>query len=315
MDSPLKKSKVDFDCVRIGDWSVSGVALGTLQLSVNYPTPRCSREEALAIIGAARDAGVTFFDTSDCYGRNNTDLHYAEDLLKTSALPSSSCLVCAKGGMTRTQEEHIAGKAWGFPISDPKRIVQCIEQTMAHLQNPLPLWMVHHVEPQHTVNVMRAADEMRKKGLIQMLGCSNVSVGQLETLQKEGIPIVCVQNEFSIYTRTAATPFNGNKTGKTGVIDYCRDHGIVFMAYSPFGGLKTRRGERKPLEEQFPDLARVAQEKKCDPHALLLKVMRTLWPHVVPIVGTRRKDRAARLMDYQKIDLTIQEAKQLWPKK
>lgn len=48
----------------------------------------------------------------------------------------------------------------------------------------------------------------------------NVSVGQLEALEKAGIAVVSVQNEFNIWTKTAASAFNGNPNGKTGLRDY-----------------------------------------------------------------------------------------------
>ncbi len=77
---------------------------------------------------------------------------------------------------------------------------------------------------------------------------------------------------------------------------------------------KTRRGERN-LARDFPQFAAEAQRRKCDPCALLMAVMRRLFPEVVLLVGTRRADRAAHMLDFEGIALTEAEARKLWPAK
>lgn len=89
-----------------------------------------------------------------------------------------------------------------------------------------------------------------------------------------------VQNELNIWTKTASNPYNGNpkvlaffvgfffssvkKKGKTGVVDYCAKEGLVFFAYSPLGGLKTRRNERN-LVADFPKFGTEAAKRGVDP--------------------------------------------------
>lgn len=91
-----------------------------------------------------------------------------------------------------------------------------------------------------------------------------MSVGQLEALKSAKIRIVSVQNEFNIWTKTAASAYNGNPKGKTGVIDYCAKEGLAFLAYSPLGGLKTRRKERN-LTADFPKFGVEASKRGVDP--------------------------------------------------
>ncbi len=92
----------------------------------------------------------------------------------------------------------------------------------------------------------------------------NVSISQLDALKAAKIDIVSVQNEFNIWTKTAGNAFNGNPKGKTGVVDYCSQNGLVFIAYSPLGGLKTRRKERN-LVQDFPKFGVEAQKRGVDP--------------------------------------------------
>lgn len=178
---------------------------------------------------------------------------------------------------------------------------------------PIDLWQVHHVEPERTVEVMRAADKCREEGLIEQIGVCNVCIEQLESLRKANIKICSVQEEFSIWNRTASSKFNNNPRGKTGLLDYCIEHNLTFIAYSPFGGLKQRRKERD-LVKDFPKFGVVSKKKGFDPYHLLLAVYRTLWPKMLIIVGTRTPERAAALLEYEKIELTKQEAEDLWKK-
>ena len=301
-----------------GELRVTGVALGTLQLGVNYPEPRPAREEALRLVRAAADAGVTLFDTSDAYGRNGSEMGYAEELLAEAlrGRAETEAVIATKGGMQRHAANEQSNNTWLRPVASPERIEELIRASHARLggQRSIALWQVHHVDEKATVPVMRAAQRMQQAGLIRHLGACNVSVAQLEALRKEGIRIATVQNEFSIWTRTAASASNGNLTGKTGLLDYCRQHGLVFLAYSPLGGLKTRRGERS-LVRDFPQFAGAAERRQCDPCALLMAVMRRLFPEVVLLVGTRSVARASHLLDYENIALTVEEAKKLWPAK
>ncbi len=299
-----------------GDLEVPAVALGTLQLGVMYPEPRLSRDKAIELVRAAYKGGVRLFDTSDAYCRNGGEMGYAEELLAEALQGAEGAVIATKGGMQRHATVEESTGAWLRPVSSPNQIEALIRASHKRLggRDPIPLWQVHHVDEKATVPVMKAAQRMQREGLIRHLGVCNVSVAQLEALRKEGIAIVSVQNEFSIWTRTAATASNGNLSGKTGVLDYCREHGLLFLAYAPMGGLKARRAERN-LVKDFPQFAAEAAKRQCDAHALLMATMRTLWPHAVLLVGTRTAERAARLLDYEKISLTAEEARSLWPRK
>jgi aryl-alcohol dehydrogenase-like predicted oxidoreductase len=297
-----------------GELRTAGVALGTLQLGVSYPAPRMPRDEAIALVRAALAAGVTLFDTSDAYCRNGSEMGYVESLVAEALAGQPQAIIATKGGMQRHMSNEESHNTWLRPVASPEKIEALIRASHARLggKRPIPLWQVHHADEKATLPVMRAAQRMQKEGLISHLGVCNVSLAQLEALRADGIRIATVQNEFSIWTRTASSPNNGNKTGKTGILEYCRHHGLVFLAYSPLGGLKTRRGERD-LARDFPQFAAEAKNRGCDPCALLMATMRRLFPEVVLLVGTRRADRAAQLLDFEHIALTEAEARKLWP--
>lgn len=105
--------------------------------------------------------------------------------------------------------------------------------------------------------------------------------------------LVSVQNEFGLYDRRAEKPCpsaSGRpvpKSNKAGLLQLCKDKGLVFLPYGALGGLKSRRKVRD-LAADFPELAVLAQRKGVSAHALALAWMRAKWPHcVIPLVGTR----------------------------
>ena len=182
------------------------------------------------------------------------------------------------------------------------------------------LWQLHHSgDPRRLLQQCHAGANAFATSDAASYGVCNVSPALIQTLLDAKSPLVSVQNEFSPWVRAAAKPAPAKAGGagsRTGVLDLCAKHNLVFFAYSPFGGLKTRRGERD-LERDFPQFAEEAIRRGggVTAHAVLLRVMRTLWPHCVPLVGTRSPLRAARLLDYERLSMTRLEALALWPSK
>lgn len=166
------------------------------------------------------------------------------------------------------------------------------------------------------------------QGLVRFLGLCNMSVRQIKAVQAAGIPIVSVQNELSIWKKTASNALK-DEGGATGVVDYCAAHGITFIgtptmwtcararsltsfhaAYSPLGGLKTRRGDISC--DRFPKLVAAARKRGVDPYSMLLRVMRVRFPTAILLVGSRDVRKVSALRTIDDIALTDKEATELW---
>lgn len=75
LSSRSKRSKAEpFHAIAVGSLKVPAVALGTLQLGVNYPKERMSRADAIALVRASYAGGVRLFDTSDAYCKNGSEM-------------------------------------------------------------------------------------------------------------------------------------------------------------------------------------------------------------------------------------------------
>ena len=147
------------------------IALGTLQLGVNYPIPRMDRIDAIALVRAAYAGGVRLFDTSDAYCRNGSEMGYVEELLR-DALAGKDAVIATKGGMTRHMTSEESASTWGRPISNPERIEALIRDSHRRLGGSvIRLWQIHHVDEVATVKCMAAAQRMQKEGLIEVKKC------------------------------------------------------------------------------------------------------------------------------------------------
>ena len=91
---------------------VSAIGLGAMPLSMNNDKEVPSRDDAIATVHAALDAGVTFIDTADCYAPAWDEMGHNErivaEALRTWSGDSSGVLVATKGGITRSE-----GEVWG----------------------------------------------------------------------------------------------------------------------------------------------------------------------------------------------------------
>ncbi len=90
---------------------MSAMGLGVMPLCISYPKQRPSMEQAIAVIHAALEVGVRFFDTADAYCHDQKDFHYGESLVRravASYMDGSlldSIVIATKGGMTRINSE------------------------------------------------------------------------------------------------------------------------------------------------------------------------------------------------------------------
>ncbi|HEV8150549.1 MAG TPA: aldo/keto reductase [Gemmatimonadales bacterium] len=117
-----------------------------------------------------------------------------------------------------------------------------------------------------------ALAELQREGKIRWVGLSNVSVAQLRAAQAI-IPIATVQNRLNPFFREAIAE---------GVVGYCGERNIGFLAYSPVGG--GRLNQKLP---GHPVLRRLSERLQRSPHALVTAWVLAQGPTVFAIPGAR----------------------------
>jgi aryl-alcohol dehydrogenase-like predicted oxidoreductase len=224
--------------------------LGSLQVSVvgvgcNNFGSRLDQAGTTNVVLAALDAGVTFFDTADIYG----------------ATKSEAMLGVALGA--RRDEAIIASK-FGMPIDDthfgasPAYVKSACEDSLRRLgTDHLDLYQLHY--PDDTVAIadtLGALRELVDAGKVREIGCSNLSVAQLNEAKSaagDGPAFVSVQNQYSLLER---------EPERDGVLEACTALGIGFLPFYPLAnGLltgKVRPGQPLPEESR---LAKMTPER------------------------------------------------------
>jgi aryl-alcohol dehydrogenase-like predicted oxidoreductase len=266
---------------------VSAVGYGGMHLSIRDRPPE---EQGIRVIQAALDAGVTLVDTADVYCLDERDLGHNEQLI-TRALAAwrgdrSRLIVATKGGMRRP-----AGR-WEID-GRPAHLRSACELSLRNLGvEQIDLYQLHVPDPRVPLtDSVGALAELQREGKVRWIGLSNVSVAEIQEAETVGA-ITTVQNRLNPFFREALTD---------GVVSYCADRGIGFLAYSPTGG--GRLNHKLPAH---PVLQPMAARLGTTPHALVLAWILARSPTVLVIPSARTVEHA--LDSVSASELTLSDA-------
>src|SRR5215207_1756968 len=216
------------DTRRIGSLEVSVVGLGC-----NNFGRRLDSDATSAVVDAALDAGITFFDTADVYGGTKSE----EYLARALGQRRDEVVVATKFGSAVDEQRKGAR---------PEYVRQAVEDSLRRLgTDRIDLYQLHNPDPQVPIeDTLGALDELVKAGKVREIGCSNFSADQLheaEAANRDGTAgFVSVQNEYSLLHREP----------ERDVLPECERAGLAFIPYFPLAnGLLTgkyRQGQDAP---------------------------------------------------------------------
>lgn len=231
----------------IGSLEVSAIGLGT-----NMFGRKLGAEGAERVVGAAIDAGITFFDTADRYGGGGVSEQYLGQALRGRR---DEVVIATKFGLEMDGDPTHAGggKDW---------VPQACEDSLRRLgTDHLDLFYLHFPDPDTPLEeTLLALGELVTAGKVREVGCSNYSSHLLReavgAAQHDGAAsYVAVQNEYSLVHREA---------DETGVLDACRELRLAFVPYFPLAsGLLTGKYGR---DGSAPPDSRLAQMRPHRPH-------------------------------------------------
>lgn len=252
---------------------VSLIGLGGMPLSIRG---RPDAYTARVTIHASLDAGVTLIDTADSYCLDDSETGHNERLIAGALSewsgPRDQILIATKGGLIRP------GGDWERDAS-PKHLRLACERSLRALGvEQLALYQLHAPDPvvpfEESVATLR---DLWEEGKIRWIGLSNVSVPQIQSAQRI-VAIATVQNRLSPFFREAIAD---------GVVQYCGDHGIGFLAYSPVGGGR--------LNLKLPGhsvIRRLSERLQRSPHAIVTAWVLAQGQTVFAIPGARTPEHA-----------------------
>ena len=224
----------------------TGPEVSLLGLGTNNLGWRIGLDEARAVVGAALDEGVTLFDTADVYAAGESERLLGRIL----AGRRDEVVLLTKFGnrMPDAPEERRGSAAYAR---------WALDGSLARLDvDAVDVWMYHRPDGETPLaETVGAMGEAIRAGKVRYAAVSNVDAEQLEEAADAaaagGIPLVAVENRYSVVTRTADAD----------VVPAAQRHGISLLPYYPLeSGLLTgryRRGEPPPEGSRFagrPDI-------------------------------------------------------------
>jgi aryl-alcohol dehydrogenase-like predicted oxidoreductase len=252
---------------------VTIVGFGGMPLSIQGRPPEA---DALRVLHAVLDAGITLIDTANVYCLDDDDIGHNERLI-ARALASwpgttDDILVATKGGMTRPEGR------WEQDARPGRLRVACDRSLAALGVERIDLYQLHIPDPEVPLeDSVGTLAELQGEGKIRWIGLSNVSVEEIERARAL-VEVVTVQNRLNPFFREAV---------ETGVVEHCDAHGIGFLAYSPVGG-----GRLHKKLPDHPTLRPIARRHGVSPHAVVLAWVIAQGSSVIPIPGARTVEHA-----------------------
>jgi aryl-alcohol dehydrogenase-like predicted oxidoreductase len=233
---------------RIGSLSVSVVGLGC-----NNFGGRVDESRTAAVVHAALDAGVDFFDTADVYGGTRSE----EFLGRALKGRRDRVVIATKFGMPAAGPGPIDPERRGGAA--PAYIRRAIEDSLRRLgTDRIDLYQLHRPDPEVPVaDTLGALDDLVRAGKVREIGCSNFDAAQIRAAHAAapGARFASAQDEYSLLRRDA----------EQGVLPACAERGLAFLPYFPLAsGLLTgkyRRGEPPPEGARIQAGARWLSER------------------------------------------------------
>ncbi len=271
---------------------VSALGLGCMGLSFGYGKPT-EKNEAIALIRAAYEKGVTFFDTAECYGP-----FINEEIVGEALKPFRGDTVIA------TKFGFQDGDSTKGLDSSPARIKAVVEASLKRLKTDyIDLFYQHRVDPNVPIEeVAGTIKELIQEGKVKHFGLSEAGI---ETIRRAHIvqPVAALQSEYSLFYREPEKE----------IIPTLGELGIGFVPFSPLGkGFLTGAineetkfeasdfrnivprfsEENRKANQALVDLVKsIAGEKNAAPSQIALAWLLAQKPWIVPIPGTTKLHR------------------------
>jgi aryl-alcohol dehydrogenase-like predicted oxidoreductase len=295
---------------------VSALGLGCMGLSFGFGPP-VDKKEGIALIRAAVERGITFFDTAEVYGPYTN-----EELVGEALAPFRDQVVIATKFGFRPASNGEA--RWSVLDSRPEHIKEVAEASLKRLKTDvIDLFYQHRVDPNVPIeDTAGAVKDLIQQGKVKHFGLSEAGVQTIRRAHKVQ-PVTALQSEYSLWFREPEKE----------VIPTLEELGIGFVPFSPLGkGFLTGKisedtqfdktdfrnivprftPENRKANEAFVDLLRkIAERKKATPAQIALAWLLAQKPWIVPIPGTTKLARLEENIAAVNVNLTSDDLREI----
>ena len=288
---------------KLRNLTVSEVGMGCMAFSHGYgQIPE--EEYSVEAIRNGYAHGCTFFDTAEVYSPGLSGIGHNERIVGKALKDVRENVVIAT--------KLFLGEG---PVYDETR--RHLEASLERLQTDrVDLYYLHRVGGAPVEKVAEAMGRLIGEGLIGGWGLSQMDVDLIDRAQKV-TPLTAIQNIYSMVERDS----------EARIIPYCLEHDIGFVPFSPIAsGLLSGKITPQTRFESYDDvrnwvpqlkkeniagnqpivdlLKEYAEKKQATPAQITLSWMLHKYPNVVPIPGSKNKERIVENLNASKVELT-----------
>ncbi|HEX9036140.1 MAG TPA: aldo/keto reductase [Ktedonobacterales bacterium] len=297
-----------------GALEVSAIGLGCMGMSYGYG-PAADKREMIALIRAAVERGVTFFDTAEAYGPYTNETLVGEAL----APVRDQVVIATKFGFKFGPN----GEPMGMD-SRPEHIRQVAEDSLKRLKvEVIDLFYQHRVDPATPIeDVAGTVKELIQEGKVKHFGLSEAGA---QTIRRAHAvqPVAALQSEYSLWWRNP----------EADILPVLEELGIGLVPFSPLGkGFLTGKidenttfdtsdfrnivprftAENRKANQAIVDLlGRIAAQKQATPAQIALAWLLAQKPWIAPIPGTTKLERLYENIGAADIELAPEELRDI----
>jgi aryl-alcohol dehydrogenase-like predicted oxidoreductase len=291
---------------------ISALGLGLMSMSGVYGN--ANDDESIGLIHYALDQGINFLDSADMYGWGHNETLLGKALKGRR----DKAIVATKFGQVKLADgkQAVDGR--------PEYVIQACDASLKRLGiDVIDLYYQHRVDTNTPIeDTVGAMKRLVEQGKVRALGLSEARPETIRRAHKVH-PIAAVQNEYSLLYRQ-----EGEETLKA-----TRELGITLVPYAPLGRSMLTgsvhgkadlpEGDRRLQHPRFQgdaldrnvDLVRkleaIAAQKKCTPAQLVLAWLLAQGKDIVPIPGTKRKQRVDENVAALKVQLSGEDLRRI----
>ncbi len=298
------------------DLEVSAIGLGCMGLSFGLG-PATEKSEAIKLIRAAVERGITFFDTAEVYGP-----YVNEEVVGEALAPfRKEVTIATKFGFEPDPRNE--GK-WTATNSRPEHIHQAVEGSLKRLQtDQIDLLYQHRVDRNTPIeDTAGAVKDLIQAGKVKHFGLSEAGA---QTIRRAHAvqPVTALQSEYSLFWREP----------EESVMPTLEELGIGFVPFSPLGkGFLTGKidsstkfdstdfraivprfseDNRKANQALVEVITKFAQQKNATPAQIALAWLLAKASWIVPIPGTTKLSRLEENLGGATVELTTEDVRAL----
>ena len=296
---------------KLGNIEVTEIGIGTMAFSHGYgkiPDEKYSIEA----IREAYNHGCNFFDTAEVYSPNLAGIGHNE-LIVGKALKDVRDKVVIATKLFLKSHEVVNGDVYG---AIKKHLLGSMERLQVKM---VDLYYLHRLSDVPLEEIAKAMGRLINEGLIRGWGLSQVDVDSIEKAHKI-TPVSAIQNLYNILERDSEEK----------IIPFCLKNNIGFVPFSPVGsGLLSGKINANTQFEKNDDvrnwvpqckkeniignqpiidlISKWAEKKGATPAQISMAWMIKKYPNVVPIPGSKNKERIIENINTYKVKLTDDE--------